>query len=169
MGLPGALAAVSIGASIAGTAFEVSGRQKAAKAAQARGNFQAMVLRNNAKISRKAAFDALGRGQVTAQRAATVTGQFISTQRARLAASGVLVDEGSAADLVSDSAFVGQQAIRDIRENAEREFLAFQIEALNFENAAILAQMAGDAADPQVAATILGGAGDVLAIGSRFV
>ena len=167
--LTAGLAGLGIGATVLGAGVEVLGLIRAGNAAQRRGDFQAAILRNNAKISRRAAEDALRRGAVTVQRAQTATGQFIGRQRAALAASGVLVDEGSAADLISDTARIGAEAVGDIQENAEREALQFQIDAMNFEANARMARFVGQqeraAARGRIAGVLLSSAGRLASIG----
>ena len=167
-----ALFAVGAGSSILGTAFEVQGQLMAGQAAKRRADYQAAVLRNNAKLFMEAAEDALVRGRIAVQRQQTATAQLVGRQRVALAASGILVDEGSAADLVADTAFVGEQQVVDLRINAEREALLNEINALNFEADARLAQFTGEqqlkAAQQAVPGTILSGVSKIGFAGAQF-
>ena len=63
----------------------------------------------------------------------TETRQLIGTQRATLAANGVVVDEGSAASLVASSYEVGRRDQMRILADAEIDIFDLGIDAYNFE------------------------------------
>jgi hypothetical protein len=129
--------------SLFGGALEAKGLQEQASAASLRGDYQAGVLRQTAAFNREAAADVIKRGRVMQQRQQTATSQFIGRQRAALAANGIVVDEGSAVDLVRDTVRTGRQSELDIKFAAERQALQFEIDAVNAESDATLAALTG--------------------------
>lgn len=84
--------------------------------------------------------DALARGRVAEDRQRSLTRQRIGLERAALAGHGVKVDTGSALDLLSDTAQVGELDALTIRNNAEREALQFQIAGDDFSAEAAFAR-----------------------------
>ena len=147
------------------TAFSVVGQMQQGKAAAAQAEYQAAVGRNNEILARRAADDARLRGDEAARRKAVETKQLAGRQRAVLAANGVLVDQGSALDITSDTAEIGKLDELTIRSNAEREALGFEAQGMNFNASANLNQMRADNASSSATAgafgTILSGAGSV--------
>lgn len=159
--------------SLFGSALESQGLLAQGHAAKMRGDYQAAVLRQNAKHFRETAALTIQRGQIMQQRQQTATMQFIGRQRAALAANGILVDEGSAVDLVRDTARVGKQAELDLKFNAEYQALQYEVNAVNAEADAALAQFTGEqqkrAAQLGAITTLLGGAGRSAASTAAFM
>lgn len=173
MGVPAALFAVAAGTNIAGGLLGASGAIQQGKAAREAGRFQAAILRRNAQFSRRQADDAIERGRTAIQRKRSETSQIIGSQRAALAAAGVLVDEGSALDLQADTAFVGRQEEQDIQLNAEREALSFRMQAFNQESDATLAEFTGQqqfrASKIRAASSIIESIGGAAKAGASFL
>lgn len=65
--------------------------------------------------------DAIRRGEETARRYQIDLGQLLGTQRARLAASSVDVDQGSARQLRDQTNRIGEEELSLIKENVRRE------------------------------------------------
>lgn len=145
------LAGLSLVSSVLGGGMQIAGQMQAGKAAQGQAAFQSAVARNNAILAERAAQDALTRGSIQEQLAAGGTARLKGRQRVALAANGVLVDEGSALDITSDTAAKGKFDQLTIRSNAEREALGFRTQGLNFQNDASLSLLRGESA--QAAAT----------------
>lgn len=168
----GGLFAGGAAASLLGTAFEVQGLLAQGDAAKQRGDYQAAILRQNAQFNRESSLDTFKRGQIAVQRQQTTTSQVIGRQRAALAANGILVDTGSAVDLVVDTARAGKQAELDIQGNAERAALQLTIDALNNDADANLAQFTGEAqrraSRQAIPGTILTGVGRVATGAASF-
>jgi hypothetical protein len=158
-----AIAALAIAA--AGTAMSIHGQQQQAKATRSQQNYQAAVARNNSILAGRAAEDARKRGEIDASRKAAQVRQLIGRQRAVQGGSGSLVDQGSALDITSDTAAFGKLDALTIRSNAEREALGYEAQGSNFDAAAQLATMKGDAAADSaktaIAGTALSGLGTV--------
>lgn len=117
---------------VASTAVSVIGGQQQAKAQAQQAQFQAQIARNNQIIANRAAEDSRKRGELEANQQRARTLQAIGNQRAALAAGGVVVDEGSAQILTSDTAGLGELDALTIRSNAEREALGFEAQGTNF-------------------------------------
>lgn len=125
-GLNDALQLTSVFTSIIGTAMDVAGQKQEAKAAERNAAYQAGVLMANQIAATRAAEDARLRGQQAAQRQRKGTRQLIGKQRAVLASNGVLVDTGSALDIVSETAGLGEEDALQMLFNAEREALDYE-------------------------------------------
>lgn len=93
--------------------------------------YKAKVDDRNAALDRASAQDALERGRIEEGRQGRKTGQLVGQQRAAMAANGVEVDFGSAADLQADTRQVGFEDAQTIRENAARESKGYEISAWN--------------------------------------
>jgi multidrug efflux pump subunit AcrA (membrane-fusion protein) len=139
-----AVPVISILSTVLGTAFSAYGAMQQGKAAAAQAEYQAAVGRNNAILAQRAADDARLRGEEAARRRAVETRQLSGRQRAVLAANGVLVDQGSALDLTSDTAEIGKLDELTIRSNAEREALGYEAQGMNFNASAQLNDMRAD-------------------------
>jgi hypothetical protein len=162
---PAALAVASIAATAIGTAVQMQGQRQAGKAAMAQAEYQAAVGRNNAILAQRAANDARARGEVAAADAVRRGNQLIGRQRAILAGNGVLVDEGSALDLTSETAGLNKLDELTIRSNAEREALGYEAQGMNFKGQAEMDLLAGtsarSAANTAAFGTALSGIGSV--------
>lgn len=100
--------------------------------AQAGGmKYQAKLAEQNAALDRANAQDAMKRGAIEEQRQYTRNAQRLGAQRAALAANGVEVEFGSAADLQEDTRRIGQEDAATVRENAIREVRGFEIRSWN--------------------------------------
>lgn len=160
-----ALPIIAVAATVIGTATTAIGQVQAANASAAQGRYQAAVDRNNAITAQRLADDARARGEVDARTRRTQLAQVEGRQRASLAANGVLIDEGSALDIVSDTAALAELDALTIRSNAEREALGFETQGVNFQSSAALAEIRADQATSSipltVGSTLLTGAGSV--------
>ena len=141
------------------------GGQQQAKAARARGEYEAGVAQNNQILAERQARDAKARGETSAQTHAMKVKQLIGQQRAALAGSGVAVDTGSALSITEDTAGIGALDIATIRHNADREALGFRTQGMNFAASGELASLRaeGEAAAASGAGygALFGGIGSV--------
>lgn len=95
--------------------------------------YRANMAERNAAMDRAAAQDAVERGRIEEMRENRRTAQRLGAQRAAMAANGVEVDFGSAADLQEDTRMIGWEDASTIRENAMREAKGYEISAWNSE------------------------------------
>lgn len=159
----GTLSSVGLGLQVAGLATGVMGSYQQSKAQQSAYEYQAAVNRNNAQYAEWQAQDALQRGATAEQNQRLKTAQLKSAQRARLAANGVVIDEGSALNLLDDTDYMGERDALTIRDNAKREAWGARVQAGNYSNDAGMLSARADAESPAGAAfgTLLTGAGSV--------
>jgi hypothetical protein len=156
---------VSLAATAIGTVVSAQQAKAQGQAAANQAAYQGAVARNNQILSERAAEDAIQRGGVEESRSRMETARLIGRQRAALAASGQVVDAGSALNITSDTAGLGELDAQTIRSNAEREAYNLRIQGSNFGSEATLKEMSGRQAltDARynVAGTLLSGAGTV--------
>lgn len=103
---------------------------------------QTTAVRNQVLANRNAEYVETAGARLQEDRARRVRAT-IGAQRAALAANGLLLDEGSAADLQDDTASLGQMALTEIRNNSARQASGYRIQGLNFmddQQAALLRQ-----------------------------
>jgi hypothetical protein len=114
-GLSGAAWAGIAGASaLAGTALTAAGSIQ-------QGNQQKAAYDYNAKVANMQAIDAQRRGSIAEGQQRQRYQQLQGTQRAIMGASGAVVDEGSSADVLKQSAIFGEQDAQQLRLNADRQ------------------------------------------------
>lgn len=100
----------------------------------------------NAGIADEQARDAVNRGTEEELRFRQQVRGLIGTQRSGYAAQGVVVDNGSAADVQHDANTLADADVRTIRGNAQREAWGFRNEAQNFRTDAGINRKGGDVA-----------------------
>lgn len=159
----GTLSSVGLGLQVAGLATGVMGSYQQSKAQQSAYEYQAAVNRNNAQYAEWQAQDALQRGATAEQNQRLKTAQLKSAQRARLAANGVIIDEGSALNLLDDTGYMGERDALTIRDNAKREAWGARVQAGNYSSDAGMLSARANAVSPAGSAfgTLLTGAGSV--------
>jgi hypothetical protein len=99
---------------IAGTALTAAGSIQ-------QGNQQKAAYDYNAKVEKMQALDAQRRGSIAEGLQRQRYQQLQGTQRAIMGASGAVVDEGSSADVLKQSAIFGEQDAQQLRLNANRQ------------------------------------------------
>lgn len=102
------LATIALGATLLGTAVSAYGQYSAAKAANEQADYQAKVAANNAATAEMEAQYAEQQGERNAEAQRRKTAIMIGSQRARMGASGAVVDSGSFLDLTLDTAKQGE-------------------------------------------------------------
>ena len=137
------LATASIALSVVGGAAQAAGMMQQGQQAKAQASYQAAVLRNNQILADRAAADALKRGEEAEAQHSLRVRATIGQQRAALASHGVLVDQGSALDITSDTAAQGAYDALVIRNNAAREALGYTAKGIDFGAQAGLQDAAG--------------------------
>lgn len=147
---------------IAGVVTAVAGKGVSTVSAMRQSTYQARLADRNAVFEREAVADALERGRQDDVRYQQQVSKQMGAQRAALAANGVDLSFGSAADFLADTARIGQQDSATIRENSVREARGMEINAANFgaEASAARTRRTGQAIAGvfDMASTALGGA-----------
>ncbi len=116
-----------------GVAMSVLGQVQAGQAAQASGEFNAAVARNNAQAARDAAGVEHAIGKVKSAKAQLAARQAAGLARAGGAGRGVDVNTGSILDLIEDETLAGQLASDTIKNNTARRVQALTFQSSNFD------------------------------------
>lgn len=101
------------------------------------------VTRNNAITAEYQAADAIERGTVEEKQQRLKIEQLKGQQRAAIAGSGFTLSEGSASNVLEDTAALGEEDVFRIRSNAAREAWAYRVQASNARSEGGLISMAG--------------------------
>jgi hypothetical protein len=148
----------------ASTALGVGATLYQGQAAKQQGRYTQQVEEQNATVSERRAADALARGEQEAGERRLKTRQLLGSQRAALAGNNVDLQDGTALDLVGDTAMFGQVDEARIRQNAAREAWGFRVDATNSRAAGAGARFSGDMARN---ASYLGAAAQAVAGASK--
>ncbi len=133
---PTTLAVASIASSVIGGGMQFMA-QRQAGAAQANAlRYQADVDRNNSIIQEMLAKDAIERGKTEERMHRIKIGQLKGQQLNAFAKNGVETDSGSALDVLSDTAMIGELEALTIRNNAEREAYGYKVQGMNYSASA---------------------------------
>ena len=125
------MANISMGMQGIGMVMQYQGQKAQAQAQQQQYDYQAQVNENNKQIAEWQAQDAVDRGSVKEKQHRIKVSQLKGRQRSVLAASGVEVDDGSALDILGDTAELGELDALTIRSNSEREAYDYKVAAMN--------------------------------------
>lgn len=117
---------------LSGAASFMSGQQQAKAQASAL-NYQAAVDNNNKIIQERQAADAIDRGKNEEMLHRIKVVQLKGQQINAFAKNGVEVDSGSALDVLSDTAQIGELEALTIRSNAARDAYGYQVNAMNLD------------------------------------
>ncbi len=159
----GTIGKVATGLQIAGAVSGAYGAYQTSTADKAAYNYQAQVQRNNAQIANWQAKSAIEQGQVEEANQRLKTAQIKGAQRARMAANGVDIRQGSALNTLLDTEYMGDVDAATIHDNAANEAWALRNQATNYSANAGLLQARASMESPlgSGASTLLTGAGAV--------
>lgn len=150
---------------VVSTAVTMMGQQQQADAAKKAADYQSAVAKNNAILAERQAKDALARGELEERNTALKSSILEGRQRTALASNGVVIDQGSALDITSDTKAYGTLDALTVRSNAQREALGFRTQGMNYNAEADLATFKGRSAQAagrtQMLGTLVGGASQV--------
>lgn len=124
-----ALAAVQM----AGSAYQAQGLKSQGRMEEAQNNF-------NAKMAEVTAKDALDRGEKDAASIRRQAKGVMGSQRAGYAGQGVLVDSGTAGDMVDDTRRMSEEDMTTAKNNAWRESFGHRVQASNYRMAGKMAR-----------------------------
>lgn len=155
---------ISLVGTLVGGAVSAIGQMQQQQAAQAQANYQAQVAQNNKIIADQNA--AYSRQAAAAQEARQneKTAALIGAARAAQASNGLDVNVGSALDVQSSAAMLGQLDAASIRSAGERQARAYEDQGRGFQDQAGLYALQANAAAPSALSlfgSILGTAGAV--------
>lgn len=132
-----ALTALSTIMSVVGQVGQQNAQAQAASVSAAQARYQVQVAAQNQELMQRQAADAIQRGQVTEENRRRLTAQQIGRQQAALAAQGTDL-EGSATDILGDTAAAGEVEALAIRSQAARQAYEHQIAGVAYGNTSIL-------------------------------
>ena len=158
-------ASAALGLSAVSTIVGVKGQMDQGKAANNQAQYNAGISRKNAVAAEYAAKDAILRGQRDELTTRLEYKQIKGKQRAAFAANGVVVDEGSALDVVLDTVAIGEFDALTVRSNAAKEAFNYREQGEEFSSQAWMQTVAGKDAKRAgymgAAGSFLGGAASV--------
>lgn len=165
------LAIAALTTSLAGTAVSAYGQMQQAKAANAQADYQAKVANNNARTAEMEAQYAEQQGQKNAEAQRRRTAIAIGSQRARMGASGAVVDSGSFLDLTLDTAHQGELDAMALLEEGQMEAWRARIQGTNYQAQSKLFGMSKTNPYIGAAGTLISGAGQAgmgfMSLGSK--
>ncbi len=125
--------------------------------------FQAQLAQLNAQTSERNAESVLNAGQRSEQRSMIATANLKSTQQASLAANGIDLGEGSAANVLTSTDVLGKIDANTIAANAVREAWGYRTQGTSYQIDAIQRNSAADGLSAAQGgfSSLLGGAGQV--------
>ncbi len=157
-----ALPVIAIAATVIGTGVTAYNQYRAGQAAsaqaQAQGQAQASQFQYQAAVAdinrrtaernqylaeRNAQYVEAAGARLADDRARRIR-QTIGAQRAALAANGLLLDSGSAADMQGDTASLGRLALTEIGDNTRRQASGYRIAGVNARDEAEAATLRGE-------------------------
>lgn len=154
---------VGFGLQVAGMAAGAVGSFYSAKSQKLALQSQADIAEINARISELGAQSALIQGQRQVGQISRKAGEVKSAQRARLAANGVDLGEGSAAELLTSTDILKEEDMATAHHNALAAAWGYRTQSMNSTNEAAMKRTTAGAISPgmQAASSLLGSAGTV--------
>jgi len=155
-----AIAPYLMGASVAVSAY---GAHEQAQAQRHLANYNARIADNNATLAEYEAQDATRRGDEEAAAIRRNADMLKGSQRASMAAKGLDLAEGTAAELQDQTEFFALTDMATAKNNAARQAWGYRSQGLNYSNEAGKQRAISDSINPMMAAgtTLLTGAGAV--------
>jgi hypothetical protein len=167
-----ALTGALLGLTALNTIQKFAGDRRNATAAQQQGDYQAGIFGQDASLADQQAADAIARGHEAELKSRGSTRLLTGTQRTDLAAQGIDIGSGSAADIVGQDRALGELDALQIRNNARREAWGYNTQAAQYRSQADMARLAGRntaaAYRNQSVNTLLSGAGDLFSTYQSF-
>ncbi len=116
-----------------GTGISVLGQIRQASAARNESTFRSQIAANNAIIAQQNAIAELERGRADIRDVRRDTAQKIGSQRARLAAQGFDVSQGTSIDILGDTAALGELDVLRVEADADNRANNLLVQASGFE------------------------------------
>ncbi len=136
-------------ASAAMSAYSAYNQAKQQKAAY---EYSAAVNRNNAMIAEWNAQDAARRGETDLINQRQRTAALMGTQRATFAGRGIDMSEGSALNILTDTASLGEQDALTVKDNTAKNVWAAKVQAQNERSSADFNESSASAQNPWLSA-----------------
>lgn len=127
-----ALPIIALGTTLLGTAVTAVGQYQTAVAANKQADYNAKVAANNAATAEMEAKFAEQQGERNAEAQRRKTAIMIGAQRARMGASGAVVDSGSFLDLTLDTAKQGELDAMALLEEGQMAAWRARVQGANY-------------------------------------
>lgn len=157
------LAAVGLSSQIGGGINSAIGSYYSASAQKASMKAQAAIADTNARIAELGAQSALLQGQKQIGALTLQAGQLKSRQKAAMAANGIILGEGSAAEVEASTDIMAQIDANTLEVNSVMNAIGYRTQAVNYQNEALMQRATAKAINPGMVAfsSLLGSAGSV--------
>lgn len=148
---------------IGGALTSAMGSFYAAKGQKSALEAQAHLADTNARIAEMGAQSALLAGEKEVGRVTLRAGQVKSAQRTAMAANGVDLGEGNAAEIQATTDLMKEIDVNQIQANAVRSAWGYRMQGVNYQNEAIIKRGTAGGLSPGTAAfsSLLGSASNV--------
>lgn len=162
-GASSAMGYASIFTSIIGAIGSASLARTQAKANESALNFQADMSKINARMAERSAQSVLLQGQQQIGNLTLRSGKIKSGQRVAMAANGIDLGEGNAAEVQATTDLMTEIDKNTIEANAVRSAWGYRTQGVNAANVGLMASASADSINPNAAAasTLIGSAGNV--------
>jgi hypothetical protein len=160
---PGSLGTFSLGAQISGALSGAFGGFFAAKAQKSALSASAALADTNARIAELGAQGSLAQGQSEVGRLTLKAGNLKSSQRASMAANGIDLGVGNAAEVLASTDTMKEIDSNQITANAVRSAWGLRTQAVNLQNDALIKRATASSVSPMTAlsSSLIGSAGKV--------
>ena len=122
---------------------------------------QANIARINAQMMERQYESTLRSSERAITQKTMAAGQAKASQRAALAANGIAVGEGSAAELQASTDIVKEMDVNQIKANALSQAWGYKTQAVNYESQALMSEAQKQSRWGTFGVTLLGGASQV--------
>jgi hypothetical protein len=158
-----AMGYASIFSSIIGAIGSASLARTQAKGTQSALNFQSDMMKINARMAERSAQSVLLQGQQQVANLTLRSGKIKSAQRVALAANGVDLGEGNAAEIQATTDLMTELDKNTIEANAVRSAWGYRTQGVNASNQALMSSTSAQSINPNNAAmsSLMGSAGNV--------
>ena len=159
----GSMAALSLASQVGGGVMSTIGSYSNARSERLALVSQARAAETNARLADLSAQNELAKGQHEVGSLILKAGKLRSKQRAALAANGVVMGEGSAAEMLASTDLMKDIDISTIEANAARSAWGYRTEAVNYQNQAAAYRAGAKGISPGMvgASSLLSSAGKV--------
>ena len=150
-------------ATVAGAASSAVGAYYSAKSSKIQLQSAADLAEINARMAERSAQSTLLAGQQQAGAASLRAGMLKSSQRASMAANGIDLGEGNAAEILASTDLMKEIDMNTIEANAVRAAWGVRSQAMNFENEATMRRATAGSINPLASAgtSLVGSSGAV--------
>lgn len=157
------LANLSLGLQAAGAVSGAIGSFYSAKMSKQQLAFEASMADINARISELGARQEFHRGQAEVGKLTLSVGQLKARQRTAMAANGIVLGEGSSAEIAASTEIMKEMDRNTIESNAVRSAWGYRTQGVNYQSEAVAKRGTASSISPFGAATssLLSSAGQV--------